>query len=165
MTDMNWNAQGEKALEILSKGAFLTTAHGNEVNTMTISWGSIGFIWKKPVFTVMVRPSRHTFGLIEKSGAFTVSLPLADMQQALALCGSKSGRDINKFEAAGLKTVPGRSGSTPVIDCAGMHYECKIIYKQAMQPANIDPEVASACYAGGDHHVMYYGEITACYTK
>lgn len=165
MSDFNWNQQAEKALEILHKGAFLTTAHGGETNTMTISWGSIGFMWKKPVFTVMVRPSRHTFRLIDQSGEFTVTLPLQDMQQALAVCGSQSGRDLNKFQAAGLTTVPGRATSVPVIDCPGMHYECKVIYKQAMVPANIAPEVTAVSYAAGDHHVLFYGEIAAAYGR
>lgn len=165
MSDMKWNDHAEKALEGLSKGAFLTTAHDGKANTMTISWGSLGFIWRRPVFTVMVRPSRHTFGMIEKSGEFTVTIPLEDMQQALALCGSKSGRDLDKFTAAGIKTMPGKTGSTPVIDCAGFHYECKVIYKQAMNPANADAEVNTTCYATGDHHVIYYGEIVAVYSK
>lgn len=165
MNEIKWNSQAEQALEILSKGAFLTTADSGNTNTMTISWGSIGFIWRKPVFTVLVRPSRYTSGIIEKSGEFTVTLPLEDMQQALAVCGSKSGRDIDKFAAAGIKTAPGKAIKTPVIDCAGIHYECKIIYKQAMNPAHTDADINAACYATGDHHVIYYGEIVAVYTK
>lgn len=165
MSEIKWNGQAEQALEILSKGAFLTTADGDRTNTMTIGWGSIGFAWRKPVFSVLVRPSRYTYDIIEKSGEFTVTIPLENMQQALGICGTKSGRDMDKFAAAGIKTAPGKAVKTPVIDCAGIHYECKIIYKQAMLPANADPEVTTSCYATGDFHTIYYGEIVAVYTK
>jgi flavin reductase (DIM6/NTAB) family NADH-FMN oxidoreductase RutF len=165
MKELQWNERSAEALELLSKGAFLTTAHDGKVNTMTIGWGSVGFVWRKPVFTVMVRPSRHTYNLIENSDEFTVSIPLQNMQKALALCGTKSGRDLNKFEAAGITTAPGQKVAVPIIDCAGIHYECKILYKQAMIPGNADAGVKASCYADGDYHVMYYGEIVAVYTK
>ncbi|MCX7779933.1 MAG: flavin reductase family protein [Negativicutes bacterium] len=165
MAQMNWNEQSEKALAILSKGAFLTTAYGGKVNTMTISWGSIGFIWGRPIFTVAVRPSRHTYALIEQSNEFTVSIPLADMQQALALCGAKSGRDTDKFAAAGLATLPGRKVVTPVIAGDFLQYECKVVVKQALFPAAFSAEIASACYGSGDYHTVYFGEIVAAYSS
>ena len=45
------------AMENLTKrGAFLTVKEGGKVNTMTISWGYVGFSWNKPFFVAMVRP-------------------------------------------------------------------------------------------------------------
>lgn len=165
MTQVKYNEQAAKVIEVMSKGAFLTTAHGGKVNTMTIGWGSLGFAWGKPIFTVMVRPSRHTFQLIEASGEFTVSLPLKEgMQQALGICGSKSGRDIDKFSAAGLTAQPGKQIATPVIAGCGLHYECKIIYKQPMNPELLAPATATQCYSSGDYHTLYFGEIVATYT-
>ena len=162
----NWNAHTEQALEIIPKGAFLTVQHEEKRNTMTIGWGSFGFAWGKPIFTVMVRPSRYTYDLIEKSGEFTVSLPTTEaMKQALVLCGTKSGRDINKFDAAGITTIPGQNISTPIINCTGIHYECKIVYKQPMSPDSLDAKLQSACYPASDYHTLYYGEILAVYQK
>jgi len=163
--EVAYNQYAEKAIEVLSKGAFLTTAVDGQINTMTIAWGSIGFIWAKPVFMVMVRPSRHTYQLIEKSGEFTVSIPLKDMQQALALCGTKSGRDMDKLAAAGLTTLPGQKIATPVIEGCGLHYECKIVYKQAMTSENLDTEINSKKYGTGDYHTLYFGEIVASYIE
>ena len=90
---VEYNENLEKNMEILSKGAFLTTKTGNKVNSMTIAWGSIGFIWGKPVFMVMVRPQRYTYGIIEKSKEFTVTIPYEKMNKELAFLGSKSGKD------------------------------------------------------------------------
>lgn len=38
----NFNAQ--KNLDVLSKGAFLTTKSGNKINTMVIGWGGVGVL-------------------------------------------------------------------------------------------------------------------------
>lgn len=161
--DVAYNELSAKAVEILSKGAFLTTAFDGKVNTMTIAWGSIGFAWQKPIFMAMVRPSRYTFDLIEKSNEFTVSIPFKDMRQALALCGSRSGRDIDKFAAAGLQAVPAQKLTTPRIANCGLHYECKVVFKQPMQPEQVTAAIANTCYPSGDYHTLYFGEIVASY--
>jgi len=162
-TSVAYNEYAAKTLEILSKGAFLTAASGNQCNTMTIGWGNIGFIWQKPIFTVMVRPSRFTFELLEKSKEFTVSVPFTDKKQALNICGTKSGRDIDKFKAAGLVTNPSKKINTPVIADCGLHYECKVVYQQVMIPEQLNPDYQTAYYANGDYHTLYFGEIVATY--
>jgi len=162
---MNFTQNLEKALEYLHKqGAFLTTKVRNETNTMTISWGSIGFIWRKPMFTVLVRKSRHSHELIEKAGEFTVSVPLDEnMKKALDICGSKSGRDMDKFKECNLELQEGKSISTPVIKDCGVHYECKIIFKQDMAPNLLDEEIDDNVYDSKNYHTIYYGEIVNCY--
>ena len=161
--DLQYNEYAKEAVEFLSKGAFLTTTAEGKLNTMTIAWGSIGYIWQRPVFMVMVRPSRHTYQMIEASGEFTVSLPLKDMKAALGICGSKSGRDTDKFAAAGLKPTPARQIKTPVIEGCGLHYECRVVFKQTMDPAQLDQSITEQKYASGDFHTLYFGEILACY--
>lgn len=161
-TEVRYPEYANKALESLPKGAFLTTAADGKVNTMTIGWGSIGTVWQKPVFMVMVRSSRYTHELIEKSQEFTVSIPLANLKEALTLCGTKSGRDLEKIQAAGLTALPGQKVNVPVI-AGGLHFECKIVYKQKMEPALLDDGYNKTWYGNGDYHTMYYGEIVACY--
>lgn len=164
MKQLEFHLPAAQALESLQKGAFLTVQADGAVNTMTIGWGSVAFMWRKPVFLVMVRPSRHTHGLIDKAGEFTVSLPLDDsLKQALAICGSKSGRDTDKLAAAGLTTLPGQKVATPVIAGPCVHYECRIVYRQDMEQAALDEALQQSCYAEGDYHTLYYGEILACY--
>lgn len=154
------------ALDSLGKGAFLTTKVGNEVNTMTIAWGSLGIMWGKDTITIVVRPSRHTYELIEKSTHFTVSLPQTPaMKEALAICGTKSGRDINKFDAAKISLLPGQSSDIPVIKGAGLHIEAKILYRQKMDTAALPEEIRNLKYASGDYHVFYIAEILAAYQE
>ena len=64
--------------KMASGGVFLTSKFNNEVNTMTLGWGGINYYWKEPIFEAPVRFSRHTHDIIEKSGVFTISVPIND---------------------------------------------------------------------------------------
>lgn len=169
MDELNEVRIGQVACDILEqipKGAFLTVKAGDRVNTMTIGWGTFGRMWNKPVFMVMVRYSRYTYELIEKADTFTVSIPLkGKFKEALAFCGSKSGRDHDKFKECNLKTRPGQKVDTPVIDGCDIHVECRIVYKQPMDPERLPREIIDASYKDGDFHVLYYGEILGVYAK
>ena len=164
---MNFNKNLETAMEHLHKrGAFLTVKSGDKSNTMTISWGSVGFMWKKPVFMALVRPSRYTYDFIENSDSFTVSIPYDDnMKKALTICGTKSGRDIDKCAEANIEFISSKEVSSPVVDDCNMYYECKILYKQEMDPSLILDDSVEECYKGDNYHTLYYGEIVACYEK
>lgn len=151
-------------LEQLPRGAFLTVQEGNRRNTMTIGWGNIGFIWKRPTITVMVRYSRYTHGLIDQAPDFSVSLPAAgEMRKALAIAGSVSGRDVDKFKAASVTAQPARTIQSPVIKGCDLFFECKTVFRQVMDPGLLDDTIRGNSYSSSDYHVMYYGEITACY--
>ncbi len=161
---VEYNENLEKNMEILSKGAFLTAKTGNKVNSMTIAWGSIGFIWGKPVFMVMVRPQRYTYGIIEKSKEFTVTIPYEKMNKELAFLGSKSGKDMNKLAELNISTVNSEKIRTPVLEVEGMHFECKVIYKTTMSEANLDKTINDEKYPLEDYHTLYFGDIISSYT-
>lgn len=164
---VNFTHRLEEAMNYLhKKGAFLTVSANDKINTMTISWGNIGFEWNRPIFTVLVRHSRYTHELMENSTDFTVSIPLEDnLKKELAYCGSKSGRDIDKFKECNLTLEHSKIVSSPIISECSLHYECKIVYKQDMNPDLISEEVKKGSYASGDYHTIYYGEIVSCYEK
>ncbi len=151
-------------LKQLPLGAFLTVKSGNKINTMTIGWGSIGFIWRRPMMMVMVRYSRFTHELIKDATDFSVSVPLdGHLKKTLAEVGSKSGRDLNKFDAFEITPEAARSINSPVIADCGLIYECRILYKQPMEPGILDEVLEDKWYHDKDYHVLYYGEIVANY--
>lgn len=163
---IKYNELSREMLEQLPKGAFLTVKSGDRLNTMTIGWGSVGYIWNKPVLMVMVRYSRHTFDLIENAKDFTVSLPLkGQLKEALALCGTKSGRDMDKIKECSLKLKPSNRVDTPVIEDCDLHMECKIVYKHPMDEKQLINEIKERAYAKGDYHMMYFGEIVDVYVR
>ena len=162
MKDVDYLAVAEEAMNKIKKGAFLTVKAGDRLNTMTIGWATIGICWRKPVFMVAVRDSRHTFTLIEEATDFTVSIPSGDLRKEIMYCGTKSGRDKDKFTECNLQIADGRTVISPIIDVAGLHFECRIVYKSAMDPGNMTADF-EALYPDIDYHTLYFGEITACY--
>lgn len=162
--DINFNELSKEMLQQLQKGTFLTVKNGDKLNTMTIGWGSIGIMWNKPILMVPVRYSRYTYGLIDQSQDFTVSVPLkGDMASELAYCGTKSGRTVDKLKQLGLTIVEAKKVNTPIIGECQLYFECKIVYKQAMDPKMLDIEIKDINYANDNFHVLYYGEIVSCY--
>jgi flavin reductase (DIM6/NTAB) family NADH-FMN oxidoreductase RutF len=111
---------------------------------------------------VAVRNSRHTFGIIENAVDFTVSCPKDDMKDELMFCGTKSGRTYDKFKECGLKTGTAQKTTSPIIQIPGIHFECKIVYKAAMDPAFLEVEYQQL-YPEKDFHTLYFGEIVDCY--
>lgn len=157
----------ERAMEALHKrGAFLTVKDGDKTNTMTISWGSVGFMWQNPVFIAMVRKSRYTSELIANADSYTISIPYgSEMKGALAICGTKSGRDIDKQSVAGISFSPAQAVNSPIVDGCNIYYECKIVYKQAMDKAMLLPDIQQSMYSDEDYHTLYYGEIVTSYER
>ena len=163
MKDLNYMTIAEDAIKKIKKGAFLIVKAGNALNTMTIGWATFGWIWQKPIVMVAVRSSRHTFGIIEAAEDFTVTVPAGDMGKEIAFCGSKSGRDVDKFKMGNLETSKGSKVVSPIIKTPGQHFECKIVYKSAMNPAYLDKNYDTSLYPQKDYHTFYFGEILACY--
>ena len=111
---------------------------------------------------ILVRDSRHTFRIIEKTDNFSVSIPAKNMQRELEFCGTKSGRDFDKLKECNLKTIKARKIKTPILNIPGIHLECKIVYKSRVKPEYLTKEY-DYLYPKKDYHTLYFGEIIACY--
>lgn len=167
--DVNvWDYAG-LIMKQIGGGILLTTAADDEKDTMIIGWGHIGVIWGKPTFCAYVRESRHTKKLLDKNGEFTVNVPLGAVDKNIvAVCGTKSGRDMDKFQALGLETEPGLTVSVPGIRQLPLTLECKVLYRQDQDASAIDSACLERYYTkgtrnDGDYHTLYLGEITAAY--
>ena len=94
-------------------------------NVITISW--VGTICTNPAMCyISVRPERHSYDLIKNSGEFVINLTTEDMAFATDWCGVKSGKDVNKFEAMGLKPVMGEMVKAPIIKESPLCIECRV---------------------------------------
>jgi len=163
MKSLDYMNIAEESMRIIRKGAFLTVKSPSALNTMTIGWATFGLVWQKPIMMVAVRSSRHTFSIMEAAKDFTVTVPTGNMTKETAFCGTKSGRDVDKFKACKLETAASQKVISPVIKTAGYQYECNVIYKSAMNPAFLDPNYDTGLYPQKDYHTLYFGEIVACY--
>ncbi len=151
--------------QALKKGVFLTTKNGDKVNSMVIGWGHVGRIWERPVFIAFVRDCRYTWEMLEANPEFTVNVPIHGYdRKAFAICGTRSGRDMDKIGEAGLTLVPPEAVSVPAIREYPLTLECRVLYSQAQDASRLPEDIRRQFYAieTGDH-TAYYGEIVAAY--
>ena len=136
----------------------LTAGTREKCNTMTASWGGLGVLWGKPVATVYIRPQRYTLEFVEREEWFTLAFFGEEYRKALALCGSKSGRDIDKVKECGF-TVETADGA-PYFAQADLVLVCKKAYWQDMDPTHfLDGEIDGKWYPQKDYHRIFIGEI------
>lgn len=151
----------DHTLEAMRKHGLLLTSVGAEgrPNVMTIGWGTPGVIWSRPIFTVLVRPSRFTFQNIEATGEFAVNVPTDDMHDACMYCGTVSGRDADKFAGSDLTVVEAETVKAPLIGECVRYYECRVVHCNDVADAALDAKIRAEAYPQGDLHRIYYGEI------
>ncbi len=143
----------------------LTAGTEQKHNTMTVSWGSMGIIWGKPVAICFVRPQRYTNEFMKTNDKFTLSVLPETMRNALTICGSKSGRDFDKIQEAGLKPFVTPNGNI-AFEHARIYFECQKIYSEKIHSSGIiDKAVVKEFYPGSDFHNMYFGEILGWYER
>ena len=153
----------------LEKGILLTTKAGEKVNTMAIGWGMMGIQWNKPVFIGLVRGCRHTYSMLEENPEFTINIPLGTLDKnIIRVCGTKSGRDLDKFQELGLTTEEPENISVPGIRQVPLTLECKVIYKVRQEGKEIPADVMERFYPEWeqnpeDLHSVYYGLIEKAY--
>jgi len=141
----------------------ITAGEPSEHNTMTASWGQMGVMWGKNVFTCMIRPARHTYGFVERNDVFTVSFFGGKHRESLSFCGSNSGRDFeNKAKEAGLTPV-GLAGAT-TFEEAEIVFVCRKIYRDDMRDsAIIDSDIRKHYAESEPFHTFFAGEIIGAY--
>jgi flavin reductase (DIM6/NTAB) family NADH-FMN oxidoreductase RutF len=145
-------------------GLLLVTAGADgRPNVMTIGWATMGCIWGRPVFIVLVRPSRYTYSRLEECGDFTVNVPPRELAAAASHCGTVSGREHDKFAEMRLTQVPSRQVRPPIIKECLIHYECRTLHRSDINPATLAQAVLDDAYPEGDFHRVYFGEIVAAY--
>ncbi len=151
----------ENFFENISNEWMLITAGDKEkFNTMTASWGGIGYLWNKPVAFIFIRPERYTFEFLEKGDYFTVSFLGIENKGIHKICGSKSGRDIDKVKATGLLPHFTELGNVS-FEQSRITLECKKLYTDTIKKEGfIDPEYIDRWYnTHGNFHQMYVAEI------
>lgn len=140
---------------VLASGDYST----GQFNCMTISWGSLGIMWNKPFVQVVVRPGRYTFEFMEKYPDFSISHFPRNFHSSLQILGSRSGRDGNKIQEAGLTPCSSEKIFAPSFAEADLVFECRKMFSQDFNPDGfLLPEIINQ-YPQPDYHRQYFGEI------
>ena len=157
----------------LPRGVLLNT-NGDKFNAMVIGWGHIGTLWNRPTFLVYVRQGRYTKGQLDRTGEFTVSVPLEKTDPLInRVCGAQSGYNVDKVREAGFDLVAAEVIGTPGIRQYPLTLECRVLYAQDQDLSRIPQDILRSAYpqdvpgtnpmANRDFHTMYVGEIVAAY--
>jgi len=136
----------------------ITAGPPTHYNTMTASWGGLGNLWNRKVSFCFVRPQRYTYQFLEESPTFSLAFFAERYRPALELCGSRSGREINKAAASGLTPIAITPGITSFAE-ARLVLECRKIYHQDIHPAHFVDSSIADLYPARDYHRMYIGEV------
>ena len=142
----------------------ITAGTAGECNTMTASWGGLGVIWGGPSAICYIRPQRYTKEFVDREEYFTLAFFGPEHHDHLALCGSKSGRDVDKVKACGFTVQTARCGA-PYFEEAELVFVCRKRFVQPMDPAAFPQEYQERFFPQKDYHVMYIGEIVEVLEK
>ena len=158
--------QLKNTMEMIGTDWMLITAWDEaqgRANAMTASWGCMGVLWGKNICVCFVRPQRHTYGLLESSERCSLAFFGQEHREALRVCGSKSGRDMDKLAEAGLKAF--KLDEVPVIAEAETVLVCRKLYVDDLKRANFLDPALLANYKNDDFHRVYVCEIEKAYQK
>lgn len=103
-----------------------------------------------PMVMIGIVPTRYTFELLKETDNYSINIPTVELLEAIEVCGSKSGRNVNKFKVAGLTPKKAQKISSYIIDECPVNLECKVVHKIDLQ---------------GSTHIWFVGEIVAAYQK
>lgn len=156
----------DNVFKLMDKDWTLITAGKiNSFNMMTASWAGLGVLWKKNVAFCFIRPQRYTFEFAEKNDYFTLSFFEEEYRETLNICGTQSGKTINKVEKTGLITLETEIGNI-YYKQSRMFFECRKLYADFIKPENfIANEIPQKIYPTNDFHKMYIGEIVNCFYR
>jgi len=147
---------------IADEWSLITAGDKDAYNMMTASWGFAGELWGNDAVEIFIRPQRYTMEFVDKSDYFTVSF-YGDNKALHKICGSKSGRDIDKTAACAL---------TPVFDENAVYFEqarlvivCKKQYVGTLKREEFTDTAPLDCYPDGDFHRFIIGKIEKVLVK
>ncbi len=160
-------------VKALKKGVLLNTC-GEKFNGMVIGWGHLGTVWGRDAFIVYVREHRYTRAQLDRTGEFTVSIPLGEPDPVIGrVCGMQSGRDVDKVQKASLILEDARTVRTPAVRQYPLTLECRVLYSQRQDLSRIPEDIRERSYpqavdgsaplANRDAHTAYIGEIVDAY--
>ena len=145
-------------IQIGAEWALLGVVAEDKKNAMTVSWGEAGVLWNKPIFTVFVRPTRHTYGLLEQSDIATLSFFEEDMKKTLSYFGRVSGRDEDKLSQIEHHVDEGAL----LFNKAKLTLVGRKLYYSDIDPRHFMDESIDLNYSNDYHRAYTYEIIKVC---
>ncbi len=123
----------------------------DEYNMLTVAW--TGTVCTSPAMCyISVRPERHSYGIIRRTGAFVINLTTRDLARATDWCGVRSGRDCDKFREMGLTPLPAEQVEAPIVAESPVNIECRV--KQVIPLGSHDMFLAEVVHVQVDAELI-----------
>ncbi len=146
-----------------------------EYNLLTVAWtGTV--CTNPPMCSISVRPERHSYGIIRRTGEFVINLTTRRLARATDWCGVRSGRDCDKFREMGLTPVASEVVAAPLVAESPVNIECRVrqvlplgshdlfiaeVVGVQVDEELIDPATGRFCLEQADPIVYSHGEYFA----
>lgn len=117
-----------KVYQLLEPGpvVFLTTAAGDSVNVMTMSWHMM-MEFEPPLVSCVVSANGHSFSALRSSGECVIAIPGVELAETVVNVGNSSGRNIDKFKTFGLTPLPAQKVAAPLVAECFANLECRVV--------------------------------------
>jgi flavin reductase (DIM6/NTAB) family NADH-FMN oxidoreductase RutF len=123
----------------------VSVGDNDKANIITLSWAA-NVCSDPPMIAIGVRTKRYSYELLQRTGDFVVNVPPRSLLKTAVTCGTKSGRDIDKFKVCKVTPQPSLKVKSPGIAECPLNIECKI--RQVVEL--------------GSHH-LFIGEVEAAH--
>lgn len=152
----------ENVFKIIGKDyALLAAGDLKHHNAMTIGWGGLGFLWRKNVSMIFVKPTRYTYDFTEASDTYSINFFTPEDKEIISVFGSKSGRDCDKDVICNMEPIM-LDGAIAYAN-ARLVIVCKKIYHHDFDEALVPEDVKNMYYKDQKFHRVYYGEVISIY--
>ena len=141
---------------IADEWMLITAGDEQSFNMMTASWGFVGEMWGADSVVIAVRPQRYTMEFLDREDTFSLSF-YGDNKEIHKVCGSKSGRDVDKVKETGL--TPVFSDNTVYFKEANKVIICQKQYVSRLTPDKFTDKEPLKWYPTEDYHSMIIGKI------
>ena len=158
-----WDCVDEIVYRMRHGGVLCTVVdRAGKQNVLTLGWGLLGpRYYGHPVLVIAVAPPRYSWRFLEEVPEFVIAVPDDSLSEAAKLCGTESGRDFDKFEAAGLTRVESEHvGAPSILECP-INVECRVYAKVAPPHMLLTPDHRKQPLA--EQHTIYFAEVLGTY--
>ena len=106
--------------------AVISVGTWDSANLITLAW--VGTVASTPAaIGISIRPARYSYNILNKTGEFVVNIPDVSHLRIVDYCGTRSGRNVNKWEMLNLTKGKPSKIQVPLLEEFPINIECKVI--------------------------------------
>lgn len=105
----------------------ITSRYKNKDNIIAVTWWTKISFKPEHLYLISIGKSRFSYYLIKKGKCFVINFMPYELSNKILFCGTKSGRNINKFKECKFNQIGAKKINCPIIREALAYLECKVV--------------------------------------